>query len=323
MSKLLELIEKGREGGNIGLSIGLPKLENYMDAYLPGTSYMIFARSGTGKSTFMKYAFIYKPLMTYLKTEDKAQKARDPYWIFFNLEESKEQIEARLLSMFIYDNFGEQIRYKEMFSRGRDCMLTDEHYELIKQPICLEFIELLESRISYYPGTFNSTRFESIMKEELKRFGTFSGDSYIPNNPDQIVGVIIDHMSLTRAGAGRTKKEEMDLVSSQSVQFRNKCSIVSPIMVMQNNRDAGNAERLKQGLQEPTESDVKDTGSVYEDSQVVIALHSPHKCKLSTYRGYDIKAMEQKFISAILLNFLSPYIQLQREYVIFFKSIFS
>ena len=245
MSKLLELIEKGREGGNIGLSIGLPKLENYMDAYLPGTSYMIFARSGTGKSTFMKYAFIYKPLMTYLKTEDKAQKARDPYWIFFNL-----------------DNFGEQIRYKERFSRGRDCMLTDEHYELIKQPICLEFIELLESRISYYPGTFNSTRFESIMKEELKRFGTFSGDSYIPNNPDQIVGVIIDHMSLTRAGAGRTKKEEMDLVSSQSVQFRNKCSIVSPIMVMQNNRDAGNAERLKQGLQEPTESDVKDTGSV-------------------------------------------------------------
>lgn len=261
-SRLLELIDKGRQGGNIGLSIGLPKLESYMDAYLPGTSYMIFARSGTGKSTFMKYAFIYRPLMNWLTTEDPAQKARDPYWIFFNLEETQEQVEARLLSMYIYETFGEQIRFKEMFSRGRDCMLTDDHYELIKHPKCLEFVKLLGERISYHPGTFNSSKYESVVKEELSRFGKFSGDSYIPNNENQVVGIITDHLSLTRATGGRTKKEEMDLVSSQGVQFRNKCTIVSIINVMQNNRDAGNAERLKQGLQEPTESDVKDTGSV-------------------------------------------------------------
>lgn len=50
-SKLLELIEKGRSGGNIGLTIGLPKLEGYMDPFLPGTSYLIFARSGIGNIT--------------------------------------------------------------------------------------------------------------------------------------------------------------------------------------------------------------------------------------------------------------------------------
>lgn len=49
-SHLLELIKKGREGGNIGLSIGLPKIESYMDSYLPGTSYLIFARSGVGNT---------------------------------------------------------------------------------------------------------------------------------------------------------------------------------------------------------------------------------------------------------------------------------
>lgn len=49
-SRLLELIEKGRQGGNIGLSTGMSKLESYMDSYLPGTSYLIFARSGVGNN---------------------------------------------------------------------------------------------------------------------------------------------------------------------------------------------------------------------------------------------------------------------------------
>ena len=97
----------------------------------------------------------------------------------------------------------------------------------------------------------------------MKQFGTFNGEDYIPNNPDQIVGVIIDHCSLIRATQGRSKKEEMDLTSSYSVQLRNKCKIISPINIMQFNRDSGNQERLKQGLQDPTSSDFKDSGSLY------------------------------------------------------------
>lgn len=193
--------------------------------------------------------------MDWWRTSDPAKKARDPYWIIFNLEETREQVEARLLSMFIYETFGEQIRYKEMFSRGRDCMLTDEHYDMINRPECAEFLQLLDERIIYHDGTFNAAKYEKVLKEELQKFGKFSDGNYIPNNPDQLIGVIVDHLSLTRATSGRSKKEEMDLVSSQSVQFRNKCGIVSPIFVMQCNRDSSNAERLKQGLQEISESD--------------------------------------------------------------------
>lgn len=299
--KLFELIEQGRQGGNIGLSMGFPKLETYMDGYLPGVSYLIAAASGVGKSTYMEYGLIYRPLMDWWKTEDEAKKRRDPHWLIFNLEMTPEQIEAKLLSMYIYERYHIQIRFKEMFSRGRDCMLTDEHYELIKK--CDEFLDLLDERISYRDGAFNADRYKKEVIDYLKNFGTFTKEGdFIPNNSNQIIGVVVDHLSLTRASGGRTKKEEMDLVSSYAVQFRNKCTIVSPIMIMQFNRDANNAERLKQGLQEPTASDLKDTGAVYEDSQVVLALHSPIKFKLSTYRGYDIKALGQNFVSCILLK---------------------
>lgn len=299
-SRLLELIEQGRQGGNIGLSMGLSKMESYMDGYLPGISYLIAAASGVGKSTFLKYALIYRPLMDWWTTEDPAKKARDPYWIYFNLEETPEQIEARLLSMYIYETYGEQIRFKEMFSRGRDCMLSDDHFELIKK--CEEFRELIDQRIIYHDGAFNASKYKNCLEEDLKQFGSFKDGNYIPNNSKQIIGVVVDHLSLTRASAGKSKKEEMDLISSYGVQFRNKCTIVSPIMIMQFNRDSGNAERLKQGLQEPTANDLKDTGATYEDSQVVIALHSPLKFKLTSYRGYDIKTLGQNFISAILLK---------------------
>lgn len=44
------LIEEGRQGNNLGLTIGSPKLETYMDGFLPGTSYLIGAASGVGNS---------------------------------------------------------------------------------------------------------------------------------------------------------------------------------------------------------------------------------------------------------------------------------
>ena len=94
----------------------------------------------------------------------------------------------------------------------------------------------------------------------------------------------------------------MDLISSYSVGFRNKCKIVSPIHIMQFNRNANGQERIKQGLQEPDASDFKDSAAMYEDSQVVMALHSPIKFKLTKYRKYNVTELAQNFVACILLK---------------------
>jgi replicative DNA helicase len=295
--EFFELIDKGRVGGNLGLSMGLPKLELYMDGYLPGTSYLVGAPSGVGKSTFTLYTLIYRPLTDFLAGNNIA---RDPYWIIFPLEMTRPQIYAKLISMYIFDTFGEQITFKEIFSRGRDTMLSDNKYDLIKN--CEQFLDILDERLIFIEGYLNASRYETHIKNLLTRFGTFNKDSFIPNNPDQVVGVVIDHMSLIRQSNGKTKKEEMDLISSYSIQFRNKCKIISPIHVMQFNRDAGNAERLKQALQEPTVADFKDSGAIYEDSQVVFALYNPFKFKKPNHNGYNIKELQHNYIACILLK---------------------
>lgn len=295
--EFIQLIEEGRKGNNIGLSIGSKKLETYMDGYLNATSYLIGGASGSGKTSYMLWAFIYQPLMNFLAGENTE---RDPYYIIFNLEMTKYQLYAKLVSMYIFDKYGEQIRFKEMFSRGKDCILSDEHFELIKQ--CKDFIDILDKRLICYDGSLNEETYVKTVSKELLRFGHWDNGKYIANNPKQIIGVVIDHVSLIKTSSGKTKKDEMDAISRASVFFRNTTGIVSPIHVSQFNRSANSDERLKQAMQDPTSSDFKDSGAIYEDSTVVIAVHSPHKFKLGTYRKYNIKELQQCFVAIFLLK---------------------
>lgn len=295
--EFFDLVDEGRKGHNIGLSIGSSKMEMYMDGFLPGTSYLIGGSSGSGKSGYALWAFIYQPLVHFLNGESIE---RDPYWVLFNLEMTKPQIYAKLISMYIFDNFHIQLRFKEIFSRGKDCMLSDENYKLLKK--CNSFIDELDKRLFCFDGTLTEEKYVKVLNNILRKFGHWEEGKFYPNNPNQILGVMIDHCSLVKATNGRSKKDEMDAISRDSVTLRNTTKIISPIHISQFNRNANSDERLKQSMQDPTYADFKDSGALYEDSQVVIALFSPHKFKMKSYKGYDIKTLEQVFIGAFLLK---------------------
>ena len=297
LEEFFQLVDEGREGHNIGLSTGSAKLDLYADGYLPGVSFLIGGASGTGKTTFTLYRYVYCPLVAYLRGECQE---RDPHWKMFSLEMTRSQVYAKLVSMYIFDNYGVELRFKQIFSRGKDCILSDEEYELLTK--CKDFIKILDERLSFFEGSLNEATYLKEMNEELEKWGTFEDGRYIPNNPHMILGVVIDHMTLIKASNGRSKKEEIDAISRDSVQIRNNTKIVSPIMISQFNRNSNGQERMKQGLQDPSIEDYKDSGSLVEDSMVVIGLFSPHKYKLSTYKKYNIKILEQCFIGVFILK---------------------
>lgn len=297
LEEFFQLVDEGREGHNIGLSTGSAKLDLYADGYLPGVSFLIGGASGTGKTTFTLYRYVYCPLVAYLRGECQE---RNPHWKMFSLEMTRSQVYAKLVSMYIFDNYGVELRFKQIFSRGKDCILSDEEYELLTK--CKDFIKILDERLSFFEGSLNEATYLKEMNEELEKWGTFEDGRYIPDNPHMILGVVIDHMTLIKASNGRSKKEEIDAISRDSVQIRNNTKIVSPIMISQFNRNSNGQERMKQGLQDPSIEDYKDSGSLVEDSMVVIGLFSPHKYKLSTYKKYNIKTLEQCFIGVFILK---------------------
>lgn len=68
VDNLLSQIDKGREGRNWGLSMGLPKLEQYVDGVSQGTYTLLFSGSGVGKK--IKYCRLYEKSYRELQTNN-------------------------------------------------------------------------------------------------------------------------------------------------------------------------------------------------------------------------------------------------------------
>lgn len=297
LDNLLSQIDKGREGKNWGLPMGLPKLEQYVDGVSQGTYTLLFSGSGVGKTSLALYSYIYRPIMDNLNNSDQ-------FHIFYiSLEMKAEVLLAKLLSTYIFETYGKEISYKEMLSKTRNTILSDEDYDLIKRSI--PWMKKIESMLTIWDKSLNSSSFFKLMKDLADKNGTFYEEQnrkyYTPNNPDKVILVVIDHLALVQNQVGNSLKNEMDAISKVAVQFRNRCNF-SFLMIMQANRESANVERRKLELVEPQRQDVKDSSCMEADSDIMIAVFNPFREKLTSYRGYNIKALKANFRSIILLK---------------------
>ena len=270
---LKELIDRGRKGENHALSMGLPKLERFVDGVAQETYYLIAGGTGSGKTSFALHSFIYKPIMENIDNPDF-------HIIYFSLEMTAEQLLGKILSIYIYETFGVELSFKELLSRSKDTTLSDMDYELVCQS--LEMLEKIESHMIIYDKPLNNQRMVDFLMESLKQFGKFQGDTYTLFRPNHIILVILDHIGLARPSIGNGK--------------------ISPVVVMQVNRGSSNVERRKLNFQELQLDDLKGTGNPAEDANIVLALFYPFREKMSSYRGYDIKQIGENFRSAVVLK---------------------
>ena len=293
---LLKEIELGREGKTQGYSMGLPKLEEIVDGVTRGTYTLLFAGSGIGKSSISMYAYLYRPLMDHIDDDNFRV-------TLLALEMKAEIILAKLLCTYIYETFKVRLSFKQILSRKRNYTLSDEHLELVKQSI--PWMKKVEKILTIHDKNLNADSMYAILMKELQERGTFKETDtrkiYIPDNPDLIHIVMIDHCGLLLPTKGRTLKQEIDLTSHYLVTLRNMCNI-SPLVIMQSNRDQTSSARRQLGFFLPQTSDVKETNGPVEDAEIILAVYNPAIDKKSTYLGYNIKDMDNTFRSIVCLK---------------------
>lgn len=252
--KLLEEIDKGRLGLNHGISMGLPKLESIIDGVSRETYTLILSNSGSGKTSFALYAYVYKPLMEHIDDDDFKI-------LFFSLEMNEVSLYIKLLSIYIFETYGIELSFKQILSRKKEYVLSEEHYSLVKE--CIPWIDKISSKLEIYDKKVTANKVYAILKERLENMGKFIETDtrliYIPNNPKLVYNVVIDHIGLVKPTNGNLK-QEIDLLSSYLVTLREKCGI-SPIVIQQANREQGNIERFKQGKSAFSINDAKDSGN--------------------------------------------------------------
>lgn len=288
---LLEKVNKGREGRNQGLNTGLDKLESITDGVTQATYTLIYSGTGSGKTSLALFAYIYYPLKYHL--EDGKYRAS-----IFSLEMDADLLFAKLLLLYLWDTYGIDLSVKELLSRKKNYILSDDTYDIIKEG--MEWLKKVEKVVTIYDGNCNSNVIYKCIMDELNELGTTEvvgkRKIYHPNNPDLIHIVMIDHMSLLRPSEGRKLKEEIDMTSSYLVTLRNKYKI-SPLVIMQINRDSSSMDRRKANLNNLTLNDIKDSGNPSQDCEVALSLFNPYREELASYHKWNIKEMEDRFRS--------------------------
>lgn len=240
--RILNEVKRGREGLNAGASMGLPKLEGIIDGVTQNTYTLIISSSGSGKSSFSLYSYVYKPLMDHLNDDDYKV-------LYVSLEMSEMSMFIKLMSIYIFETFGKKLSYKEILSKKRGYVLDEEGYKLVLQ--CQDWINKISSKIEFYDKNVSADSLYAILCDRLEQCGEFveteTRKMYIPHNPTLTYVIVLDHIGLIRPKAGRTIKQEIDLVSSYLVTLREMCGI-SPVVIQQANREQANQARLQAGM---------------------------------------------------------------------------
>lgn len=303
VAEFLDLVKKGREGKNQGLPIGLTKLEDYIGELLGNETILVAADSGVGKSTFVLYSYVYRPIMS-----DECEK-KDYRIAMYNYEMTESQILAKLLGMYLYEKYGEILTFTDIFSRGKvegeANILSDEYYDLIEE--CIPILEKFANRITFFPEAKTSELYEEKLLGWLENFGTFENpfngfvdNTYTPNNPDQILGVITDHLNMVSAIPNI--KVTIDNIANMQVSARNMCKILTFIDIMQLNRGASGDARIRSNLREPQSSDFRDSSVVYDGSHIVMTLFSPFKAEIKEHSHYQVERLGNRYISVKILK---------------------
>lgn len=278
---LFRQIDNGRKGKNIGLKTGISKMDKYTGGLQKGVYTLIFGTSGSGKSSYVLYTHIYRPLKDY---PDKNIRL-----IYYSLEMSESLLLAKLLCLYIYEEYHYVIPYTDLMSWQE--ILDDESYEYVKKGKA--WLNSIMDKLIIYDKTLNAKFFYKSMMENLEKWGSFEETDdgrrtiYIKNDPDQYVEAIVDHIGLVRPSTGNTKKGEIDEVSSYAVSFREKCQC-SFCILMQENRNSADMDRRKADLTECSAEDIKDSGNPYNDAEICIGIYYPLKYKIKNHRGYPI-----------------------------------
>ena len=284
VKQLLKNIEEGRKGRNIGISTGLPTIDSIIYGIQRKYLYTIGADTSGGKTSFAIDVFVYNLL--------KNRQDKNVSILYYSFEMSADILFAKLLSLHIFDTYGEVVTYEDILSLTNP--ISEEHQDLVRKSE--DWLYELQEHLTIYDKALSPNGIYATCKEWIKQFGTFveleeHREDYIDNDPNRYKVAIIDHVGLI-TGPG-SKKEKIDLTTDYFIYFRNKCSMTG-VFIQQLNRNAKSMERKTNGYELIQLDDFKDTSGTLDASEVVIALFYPYREKIARCEGYPIQNVLKK-----------------------------
>jgi len=286
-------VQAGLDGRNNGVPMGFNRLNRYI-GIRKGVYTLVGGLTGSGKTSFIDDAYVLNPFDWYISKENKTN-IKLKIW-YRSMERSKTYKMAKWISRKIFLDHGRIIPVGKLLG-WTEKLTADEHDLFLMYE---DYMGIMNDVITIIDGPENPVG----IAKELKTYALGCGEiiqadeynkKYIPNNENEIVLVVIDHIGLLKTTQAQpTKKQAIDKMSDE-LRYARDLYGYSPVVVSQFNRDISNPIRIKNGDVEPQLEDFADSSQTQNDADVVLALFDPMRYKVADPSGYALEKLKDGF----------------------------
>lgn len=303
-NKVKEQILKNAELKATGAYIGIPmpyrKLADYIPSFDKGMSIGILGTTGSGKSFFTRYTFIYHIYKFYKQTGYNVR------ILYFPLEDNKEKVYRNIIQNYLSDVHGVRISTRELDSKA-DRHLPTFIKDLLKESD--DYFEEFEKIVSIIDGTNKPEGLYKICEDFALSVGTIVDDNY---ESDVHTLCIFDNLSNLDEDGYRGEKDAMTTFARDYVRAR-LCNFYkfTCVQVLQSDfqterqQYSSSGETIVSKL-EPSLASVGESKTITRSMHLVLSLFPPYRYEILQYpkppktdpdNCYNIELLKNKFLS--------------------------
>lgn len=320
VNRTLEYLQKRRdkilEGGINSIPSPFVRFRSEFIGIEQGKYYCVTAGTKAGKTQFASFMFLYTPLLYAYHNPDKVKLKV----FYYPLEETPEDVTKRFMSYLL-----NQLSDGSIMISPTDLQSTDNSRPVSQETLDLLKSDLFQDILKFYEDTviFSASRNATGVYNEVKKYMEENGtvhrrpqkvkddlgntkevqvfDWYEPNDPNEYVLVMFDHLSLIQTERGMTLKQSADKLSEYFVILRNRYN-VTPVLIQQQAFEMESLDAFKANKLRPTAQGLADSKYSARDCNVLLGIFSPFKHELPEYQRYDITKLKDKcrFLEVIL-----------------------
>ena len=292
-------VMRGMKGLNVGWENGLTNVNKYIYGTHQARYYLIGADSSVGKTTIADFMYTLK-LWEYAKRTGKRVK------IFYcSFEVSKVDKMARWVSYYVFNKFGKHLPSDYILGRISGNLPSKEELSMIM--VAYSIVEEMMNDIVFVQDVVHPTKiFEDLIEAHYSKEGTVIRaevgseektkgrkgyvKGYIPNDPNLMTVLFIDHLALTGSEQKLDTKGVMDRMSKYCIVLRNLFHTTC-VIIQQFSTDLMSFHRTnKKNPQSiaPQRIDFGDSKATFRDADVVFGLVNPMVYDFDKFEGYQI-----------------------------------
>jgi len=331
MSTFDRVLEELKENKRIRLAGGhtcipwlnLPKLSTVVPGVQKRRYYICTANSKVGKTQMADFLFLYEPF----DFIENHKTNLDVRIFYFSLELSAEEKIKQAITRQVHIKTGEIIS-PEKISSVFDYILDDKTEKLVES--FGDYFEKFNKKVTFIDNIRNPFGIYTYIRNYAENNGNYFDkdnnklsltsarehpltiDRYVPNNPNEYVIIMTDHLSLLTPEQGNTPHQTMTAYSSNyCLKMRDRFGYTI-VNVQQQAADQEKQQFISSTGRtiidklRPSPDGLGDNKLTGRDCDVMFGLFAPHRYKIDIYpqpEGYDITSFKDSYRElSILLN---------------------